>query len=342
MIKVLLVDDELLEREAFKSIVNDINDTSYSVVGEASDGETAVRLSIELEPDILFIAEKLPGLQGAEAIKRIKKQNMNIVVYLMYAFSDRDPEAIGLLADGKLSKPIRSEDIERVFKKYKHENTERILLTKGGLLEQLLKEIYLENYKKAKDQLVLIMEHHMAMQSSMKDLQKTAETIVDSILKICDAKGIRKYIPNRNWLEGLTIHNALQWFEEILREVFQAIAKHLPLTTQNEIQMVLNYIELHYMDNISLEDVADFVNLSPSYVSRLFKQEVKTTFVNYVTGRKVEHAKKLLQYTEVPVIQIALKLSYQEHTYFSKVFKKVVGVTPTEYRNKFQEKRLPY
>ncbi|QSB49427.1 helix-turn-helix domain-containing protein [Parageobacillus toebii] len=105
------------------------------------------------------------------------------------------------------------------------------------------------------------------------------------------------------------------------------------------IQSALNYIEENYQNGITLEEVAEHVHISPFYLSKLFKKELKMNFVSYVTEKKMQKAKELLENTDLPVINIALELNYQEPNYFSKVFKKVVGITPSEYRKR-SKKRL--
>ena len=77
--------------------------------------------------------------------------------------------------------------------------------------------------------------------------------------------------------------------------------------------------------------------MSSYYYSRVFKKMTGVNFITYVTDRKIEIAQDMLVETDMPVINIAYELSYNEPNYFSKAFKKKVGVTPTEYR----EGRLP-
>jgi YesN/AraC family two-component response regulator len=72
--------------------------------------------------------------------------------------------------------------------------------------------------------------------------------------------------------------------------------------------------------------------MSSYYLSKIFKKETGVNFVTYLTERKIEIAKDMLANTDVPIINIALDLSYHEPNYFSKVFKKSTGMTPTEYR----------
>lgn len=95
----------------------------------------------------------------------------------------------------------------------------------------------------------------------------------------------------------------------------------------------LDYIEENYMqETLSLNTVASEVNVSASYFSAIFSQAMEVTFIEYVTGKRMEKAKKLLRQTEKPSGDIALEVGYKDPHYFSFVFKKTQGCTPREYR----------
>lgn len=100
----------------------------------------------------------------------------------------------------------------------------------------------------------------------------------------------------------------------------------------DDIKKVLNYIDRNIKKGITLDNAAEYINMSSSYFSKFFKKSTGANFITYVTDRKIEFAKEMLENTNMPVINIAYELSYNETNYFSKAFKKKVGVTPTEYR----------
>ncbi|MGL4914368.1 MAG: PocR ligand-binding domain-containing protein [Romboutsia sp.] len=102
-----------------------------------------------------------------------------------------------------------------------------------------------------------------------------------------------------------------------------------------EIEKAIKYIENNVKKSITLEDVAKHINLSPNYFSKLFKKEINENFITYLTNRRIEIAKEMLLEKNIPIINIAVDLSYNQPNYFSKVFKKSVGVTPSEYREKY-------
>ncbi len=97
--------------------------------------------------------------------------------------------------------------------------------------------------------------------------------------------------------------------------------------------LAIEFIEKHYPDeSISLDRVAKKVNISPNYFSAMFSQEVGQTFVEYLTSKRIEEAKRLLRQTDKRSNEIAFSVGYKDPHYFSFVFKKVSGCTPSEYR----------
>lgn len=94
----------------------------------------------------------------------------------------------------------------------------------------------------------------------------------------------------------------------------------------------VEYIGEHYAENISLEEVAEYVGLNPAYFSSLFKREMEINFSNYVTEKRMDAAKRMLKNSNVPLIEIAMSLGYENQSYFSSVFKKYCNMTPKQYR----------
>jgi two-component system response regulator YesN len=98
------------------------------------------------------------------------------------------------------------------------------------------------------------------------------------------------------------------------------------------IEKTKGYIHDNYQHNITLETIAAAVFLSPVYLSFLFKQVESMNITDYITHIRIEHAKSLLQKTNSKTYEIANLVGYQDDKYFSRIFKKRVGITPSEYR----------
>ena len=239
--------------------------------------------------------------------------------------------------DGFIEKPVRYQSLYKTINQYIYK-TGHSLFSKNGPVEILLEQVQKENYRQAKECVNTFLDTFKKhTRPNMETIQQTIRILTDSMIKICEAKGIKEMVNIDHLGNVFTLNSAKTYLKSFLYEIFKALTAKQAKVGASNIQTVLNYIELYYMKGICLEDVANFVHLSPHYVSRLFKKEAKTTFINYVTERKIAHAKELLKNTDLSVVNIAMELSFQEHTYFSKVFKKYCGLTPTEYRKKVRD-----
>lgn len=95
---------------------------------------------------------------------------------------------------------------------------------------------------------------------------------------------------------------------------------------------IMKYVDENFTRDISLQEVAEYANLSVGYLSNYFKTEAGMNFVEYITYRRMERAKELLVSTNDKVYHIAEQVGYTNSQYFTTLFKKQIGVTPAEYR----------
>ena len=99
-----------------------------------------------------------------------------------------------------------------------------------------------------------------------------------------------------------------------------------------QIVLALAYIHKNYSQDIALNEVAHFVNMNRSYLSELFKKEIGDNFINYLTAYRMNKSKKLLRETNLSINEIAERVGYHNISYFTKIFKKYVDMTPRDYR----------
>lgn len=100
------------------------------------------------------------------------------------------------------------------------------------------------------------------------------------------------------------------------------------------LQRILAYVDQNYTDpDLSLVKVAGKINISPSYISMIFKKYHKVNFCDYLTGIRLEKAKELLEMTNLMTYEVAEQVGYTNPQYFSILFKKHTGHTPTEYKD---------
>ncbi len=102
-----------------------------------------------------------------------------------------------------------------------------------------------------------------------------------------------------------------------------------------KISTAIKYIENNYAKNISLEDVAGHINANASYFSKTFKKDTGMYFSDYLQKIRIEKSKSLLMQPRYKIYEVAENVGFMDEKYFFKVFKKVTGVTPNQYRNGF-------
>ncbi len=98
---------------------------------------------------------------------------------------------------------------------------------------------------------------------------------------------------------------------------------------------IVRYMQEHLSEEISLTVLAEEFHLSAQYISQLFKNEIGVNFLTYLTSIRMEQARKLLLSTSLSIAEISGKTGYSDYRVFTKVFKKIEGVTPSQYRQNF-------
>lgn len=98
------------------------------------------------------------------------------------------------------------------------------------------------------------------------------------------------------------------------------------------VSMVEEYMKKHYMENISMRDAAEAVNYSEPYFCKMFKKQYGKSFTACLTEYRMREAKKLLWKPDVNVKEVGARVGYPDPNYFTKVFRRVTGMTPSDYR----------
>lgn len=124
-----------------------------------------------------------------------------------------------------------------------------------------------------------------------------------------------------------------KWAEAILKTLTELTSRNMDVSENRIVFSARKYITENYNNDITLEDVAAHVFLSPVYFSRLFKQKAGENFMDYLLKIRMEKAKEILLNPEYKIYEVCSKVGYKSAKYFYSLFKNYTGNTPTEYRN---------
>ncbi|WP_404330155.1 response regulator [Mesobacillus maritimus] len=519
MYRVLIVDDEAIERKGLEMILTE-NFPSI-VIDEADSGRTAILKAEEFRPDIIFLDIKMPGIDGVEAAKEIKKLNRNVNIFMLTAF-DKFEYARQLVKIGVqdyILKPYNREEIIEPLKKAIQE----IEQEKAKRTEELTLR---DNYRRALSIVQSRVITSMLMQASNKQnvihldldetFQKESFVIVFEWMKMNETPhhqepgefisfiqtGLNHYFPNHfvgeetlgripvliqvdekysnqkpkvkelamtcgremifklrqafpdftfsigigrlydevekfvqsyhealyalssikrpyqvqfysqlltekedsqgitysydlekklleavtsGLVDGVPVHykkyiDSLVAYSKNTKEMEEKVSEFLVLLSrqiidsgisitvnknlaesnsvfklQEELMSIANYIHSmyysqskdimaiakeyiadHFDKAITLEEVAEVVNLSPQYFSKTFKERAGSSFIDYLTELRVKRAKELIRSRQKSVKEVCFHVGYKDPNYFSRVFKKYTGTSPSDYRQSIQ------
>lgn len=150
---------------------------------------------------------------------------------------------------------------------------------------------------------------------------------------------LREIYPNEEWrLQGTTIKSVQrlrEWAIPFLLEAANYIQQHHK-TMSVFVQKAITYIDEHLAEDLDRETIAAQVFLNPAYLSRLFKKETGKSLTEYILESRLAKVKPLLETTNQKISEIALSVGFCNFSHFTKTFKKQTGLTPNEYRRKYQ------
>ncbi len=144
----------------------------------------------------------------------------------------------------------------------------------------------------------------------------------------------KSYIPLICTEGIMSMQKGSEIITEILRIAIQLREESVRCRYKSVLEVALAFIQDNYTDDmLSLNKVACAANVSANHFSALFSQEMKKTFIEYLTELRMNKAKQLLRCTDMRSGEIALEIGYKDSHYFSFLFRKTQGLTPSDYRN---------
>jgi AraC-like DNA-binding protein len=142
--------------------------------------------------------------------------------------------------------------------------------------------------------------------------------------------------------EGYSLRKLVSLLQWLILELREAYASNQPYLIpdgsrhgkhfKEVVSRAMDYIKANYHEEVTLERIAKHIQVNPSYLSRTFKQNTGFTVVEFITFKRIWHAKKMLLYTDARITDIAHQIGYNNVTHFQWTFKKMLGVSPSQYR----------
>lgn len=300
MVHLLIADDEMLERAVlYKTLHKNLGDRC--TIFQAENGREALQIYEKQAIQVVILDIEMPGINGIEAAERIRERDKECCIIFLTAFDE--------FAYAKKAITVRA-------------------------LDYLLKP-YEER------ELMLVVEEAMRL---AEGTQRKAEGQERDLSGAADEKEV-----SPGDADALGLHDGremtLSWqaAESLSQEEGSGMDELLPEEGREELENVrlsgvreaiTRYIRENYMYDISMQELARTMNYSEPYFCKLFKQCFGQNFISYLTDYRVEEAKRRLKEPTANIKEIGRAVGYGDSNYFTKVFRRVTGISPTEYRTK--------
>ncbi|GFI29539.1 MAG: response regulator transcription factor [Lachnospiraceae bacterium] len=341
--QILVLNENQLEREITRSILSEGLESAEIVL--ASEEESAIKLLREGDVDLLIADVPRFDLRRCDMLAQARQMSPDtpILVTSVGVRSDIAPHVWRLGLQDYLLKPCRPAWLLAAVQALKRDSSlisdDREQQRRERYLKLLAEQMRVFCYKKctdvAKDYLDSLHEdiHNKSV------IRFQALRFAEGLVQLGDPLGPAVQMKLAGIMEKFKLRYDQQTqkydtylvLKKMLNVIFDTFTEDSSYQVGSE-QRILNYIDRNIKSGISLDQAADYANMSSYYFSRVFKKITGVNFITYVTDCKIEVAREMLADTDMPVISIAYELSYSEANYFSKAFKRKVGMTPTEYR----------
>lgn len=242
--KIMIVEDEQRAREGLRKLLGSIPG-DHEVIAEASNGQAALEMILQLKPEVVFTDLKMPFLDGLSLIRTVRAHNIPSEFVIISAYADFEfaRQSISLDVAEYLLKPLTREEVQRVLVRVRHR---------------------LEG---------------------------------DRRCSVQSARSLREKYPDAHPL--------------ILR--------------------ALDIIQASYSGKMSQKDLATELGISPEYFSYLFTKNIGENFSVFLRNYRIEQAQELYRNGKCDRKDVPYAVGFSDAKYFNQVFRKVTGITPTEY-----------
>lgn len=210
----------------------------------------------------------------------------------------------------------------------------------------------LESFQNGQDALDFILKRHpdyvfldikmpgidgLTLAQKLRDLHVPTRIIIISAFADFEyaqeaiRRGVTDYIT-----KPITADKADQLLQK-LRSMSERDAGSTPPESGATFERMLEYVQNHYTERLKLQDLASMFFVNDSYCSALFSDKLGVPFTTYITNLRLERAVKLLTETALPIKTVSIEAGYPDYLYFSRLFHKRFGVSPSEYRDAYRQ-----
>ena len=319
---------------------------SYPFVRKEWDREKMERILASSS----FTASFLPSLELYSTSLPLLSSTrmMKLITSIIQSFSPSENEFGFIRIEGNIKEKRNEEvikeysvDYSSIYRRYDIENS-FIRMVREGNVEELRTAISEMIHFSSNNDPSLFLEFYAKNASSGMSVLRTLTR------KAAEEAGVNVVTIDRITQSAVQKINTETNTERITKITFEMViklaeearkARSLFSNLSPAISRCVDYIRLHYSEEISLSVLIDIAAMSKANLTRRFLKETGTTIISFIRDTRCYHAKKLLENSELSIKEISSYVGYEDYNYFTKVFRSITNLTPSEYRSQ-HSKRL--
>jgi two-component system response regulator YesN len=358
---VMLVDDMDTSRRHIARMNLWNEDTGFKIAAEAQNGQEALDILRSRRIDLLITDIKMPKIDGIELLKEVTRDKLCPCVVLLSDHEDFTYAKQGIQygAFDYLNKPVNQDELAGMLKRarkfllQKKEEREFVNSLKSGLEEKLedhLPVVELEQLVEAfKVKSPDVMKNAGRLTDAIEAVFGDNMIMAGMVFKRTMAELTRQLSMYYQWLEKFvdvqkykgidftgmgSAKEASESFQASVRELFETITGLEYGSNRGQIENRISRHVLETVDNkVSIEGISKALYMNRKYLGEVFRQKTGELLIEYITRVKMKRASRLLVKNGLKTYEAALMMGYKDAEYFSRIFKKYMGMSPSKYRN---------
>jgi two-component system response regulator YesN len=323
-----------------------LNDWGKAVISHVEKGKFVIILSLGRVYSLLYVYNSINAV--IEQIRSSIKRYLNITACFGISEICNDIEKIR----------IYYKDAEEKLKVKFYQGKDKILREKStGHVDDNFTNLDLNDeqniilsvksfdFLKVKEYIDLIFKRIINSKMNNKSTQMIVIELINIVNRIARESAIdinliysQNDIPYLKFQKYDTIYDIKNWIEDIFEKLINELKSQQIDEIYTDItKKAIEYIHANYQRNISLNEVAEYIGINSSYLSRVFKEDCGKGFVEYLNMRRVEKARLLIEMGNFKLKEIVKEVGFSNYNYFFKVFKEILGMTPQEYESSLKK-----
>ncbi|MBC8080822.1 MAG: response regulator [Gorillibacterium sp.] len=342
---IVIVDDEIVIRRGLRRII-ELSEIDITNVREASDGREAYELLLKEPCDLLITDIFMPIMDGLELITAIRQINKTLEIVILSGFGEFHyaQEAIRHGVMDYILKPMNPILVKGVLDAVQHKLVQRkrsISLQSQcynrctGYVDKLVEALWQLDMQQIQLGLERIEIEVCELPLNEPEITQVYIELLSWIVTKIEAKG-GTYLHLRESINIQLIENEMankRRFSFAIQGIADVIRLHCNWGQREPIRDAIDYIHTNYANSeLTLAELLQLTGLSATYFYELFKAETGHNFKNFLIRLRIEKAKTLLNTSEYKTYEVGERVGYTDYPHFAKIFKSLVGLSPTDYK----------